>query len=159
MFRILPIILFLFINLESCAANSFLDYCESLEERIKQPKIAKELLFWFDEAFDDSLISYESDYYYGGRFVPGRFTYQNTFDWNLLGFEKRNGTIKLIKFNEIEKKSKTFAKVDSISIAERSRASILIQSKNFKNFGFKENNPAIRRVTDRLAIYCLDFDD
>lgn len=160
MFKILSFILFFLIGLESCSVNPIpiQQYCEKIETLVKNPILEDIILNWFDENFHNKLISDERDYYYGGMYVPGRYTYQKPFDWDILNFEKHNSTIKLIKILETERGSQILASVSSISIAERSRASILVQSTDSENFGLDKNNKFVREITDRLAVYCLDVD-
>ena len=83
------------------------------------------------------------------------YTYKKSFDWDLIDFNDRVPLIKLINIKEVNNNSEVFAEVTSISLAERSRASILVQSDELKDYGLGENNQSIIKITNRVAVYCM----
>lgn len=155
MYKLFVILSFVLVCLPSCE-NNRQPYCEKLVNKASNPEVSNKLINWFDENFKNKEILKNDEYIFGGLYVPGSYTYKKPFDWALIDFNERRPLVKLIDIEETDAGSEVFAIVNSISLAERSRVSILVQSNKFDDYGLGKDNQSIIKVTDRVAVYCYD---
>lgn len=144
-------------TLISCANNDKLEvdtYCESMKKVVEKDYNAQKLEDWFDQNFDNRIISKEN-YTFGGRYFPGLYTYEKSFEWNMINFDELESIIKIVKFDKIDTVGSRM-KVDSIALAENSRKNIMVKSAGSDSYGLGEDSRFIIDVTDRVAILCMD---
>ena len=130
-------------------------YCENLQNKINNPKVLYKLEQWYDFNFTGKRLSNEK-YIFGGQFMPGSYTYKGQFDWNLINFDEKRAIIKIIKYSSIIRDEQKEIDVKSVSLAERSRMSIVIKSLDSIDYGVGTDKKFLIKVSERVAIFCMD---
>jgi len=126
--------------------------CDRLKEILKTTSVETALIDWVDKNISNVITS--KRYSRSGGVVPGNYKVDINFNWRLLGLDGTHGGVRLVS-NRNDSRVLSIDDVGSVSFADKSRLSVLVNIKPGSDFG-KVYEHALFKISDRTAVYCLE---
>lgn len=140
----------------SCDFNARDDaYCEHLHKTAEDPKIREELESWvYQNVAERNLLRKDIEYH--TRFVPGMYSFDGNFDWELLGFDQQRAKVNLVGPSPGDFTGNDVAHIKSVLFAERSRFGILVKLPESEDFGLGSDSQYLSAVASNISVLCMD---